>query len=243
MASSKAKAAERAEKAAAALREQRRRESRRRTLMIGSAVLALVLIVGGGFLLNMLRDTSDEVAGAPAGESEYGVAIGDPDAPHEVVIYEDFLCPFCAQLEGASREDLAALADEGRVYVDYRPFNLLETDYTVAATNAFAVVLEQSGPEVAKEFHDALFEDQPAESGPYPDDDWLVEKAVEAGASETDVRPGIEDLTSEDWVTEATAAAQEAGVRGTPTILLDGEVFQDGRTIEEQAANLVEAVG
>ena len=39
--------------------------------------------------------------------------------------------------------------------------------------------------------------------------------------------------------TKATQAAEDAGVQGTPTILLDGELFQDGRTAEELAENLI----
>jgi protein-disulfide isomerase len=31
----------------------------------------------------------------------------------------------------------------------------------------------------------------------------------------------------------------DAGVQGTPTVLLNGEVFQDGRTQEEIAKNLI----
>jgi protein-disulfide isomerase len=38
---------------------------------------------------------------------------------------------------------------------------------------------------------------------------------------------------------EATQAASDAGVRSTPTVLLNGEVFQDGRTIDEMANNLI----
>ena len=92
------------------------------------------------------------------------------------------------------------------------------------------MVLEAAGPEVAKEFHDLLFEDQPAEDDPdsHCTDDELVDLAVEAGATEADVRDGIEDLAYEDWVDDATEAAVDANVEGTPTIVLDGEPFADG---------------
>ncbi len=42
-------------------------------------------------------------------------------------------------------------------------FDLLSRigDYPIRATSAFAVVLEKSGPEVAKKFHDLLYENQP----------------------------------------------------------------------------------
>ncbi|MCW2794404.1 MAG: oxidoreductase [Nocardioides sp.] len=232
----------RAERAAAALIEQRRQERRRTTLMVGGVVLAMVLIVGAGFLVNRMRDTSTDVAAPPAGSGDYGVAIGDKTAPHTVIVYEDFLCPFCGEFEKVSHEDLAQLAEDGKVYVEYRPFDLLDTDYSVAAAAALKVVLDASGPEVAKKFHDLLYAEQPDEGGPYPDSDWLVKKAVEAGATEAKVRTGIENETGKSWVQDATKAAADAGVNSTPTVLLDGTVFTDGRTPDQLAANLVEAL-
>jgi len=229
----------RAERAAAALAVQRRQERRRASLMIGGVVLAILVIVVAGFLINRARDTSTDVAAPAAGSGNYGVAIGQQDAPHKVVIYEDFLCPYCGELEKVTHSDLATLADQGKVYVEYRPFNLLQTDYSVNAAAAFKVVLDASGPDVAKKFHDLLYADQPEESGPYPDSGWLVDKAVEAGAQEGKVSSDIEQGTGKTWVDDATKAATDAGVRGTPTILLDGKVFQDGRTVDDLANNLL----
>ena len=186
-------------------------------------------------------DSADGDTGATA--TDVGVAIGAPDAPHTVVIYEDFLCPYCQQLEESTRDQLAALALAGKVYVEYRPFDLLSRlgDYPIRATSAFAVVLEKSGAEVAKKFHDLLYENQPSESEPdsVTNDD-LVKLAVQAGATEDDVRPGIESVAQRAWVTKATDAAMTAGVQGTPWVLLDGTPFEDGTTVPDLASNLLE---
>jgi protein-disulfide isomerase len=188
----------------------------------------MALVILAGFLLTRALDTSTDVSAAPAGASEHGVTVGDSDAPHTVVVYEDFLCPFCGELEAATRDDFERLAEEGELLVEYRPFNLLEriSDYSPRAVNAFAVVLEESGPEVAKRYHDLLFDNQPSESGPFPDNQDLLDLAVEAGAEEDAVSEGILEVTMRDWVDDATAAAIEAGVQGTPTVILDGEVVQ-----------------
>ena len=235
----------RSQRAAAHLEVERRRARNRQLLTVGGVVLAIVLVVGVLFVIQ--RGDEAPAAGtssAPASASGYSLAVGPDDAPHTVVVYEDFLCPFCAQFEGASRAELTRLADAGQVQVQYRPLNFLGriSDYSQRAANAFAVVLDQEGPETAKTFHDALFENQPSESGPFPDDDALVQLAVESGADEAAVRPGIEDLAFEGWVAEATDAASKANVTGTPTILLDGEQFTDGATIEELTGNLVAAI-
>ena len=244
--SKKTKAEERAARAAAALAERKRKERRRNILVAVAVVVVMALIVGAGFLLSRSEDKEDDKAASQ--ESEYGVSIGDADAPHTIIVYEDFLCPVSRDFEAQTRDDLAELAADGKVEVDYRPFNLFSSaqdprkPYSVDAAAAFAVVLEESGPEVAKEFHDLLYENQPSEAGPFPEGDFFVDLAVEAGATEADVRPGIENGDGEDWVAEATDAALDAGVDGTPTILLDGEQFLDGRTMQELGDNLVAAV-
>ncbi|MDP2772851.1 MAG: thioredoxin domain-containing protein [Nocardioides sp.] len=237
--SKKSKTQSRADRAAAMVREQQDRERRRNTLIVVAVVVAMVAIIGGGFLINAARDSSKDIDAAESGETEHGIAIGDPDAPRQVIIYEDFLCPYCGQLEVASSDGLDRLAEEGKVYVDYRPFQLLSFDYSRDSVNAFAVVLEAAGPEVAKEFHDLLFEEQPSEAGPFPDSDWFVDKAVEAGADADEVRAGIENGEKVGWVEDATEAAYAAGINSTPVVLLDGEIYQDGRTMEELAGNLV----
>ena len=226
--SKKNRAEDRAARAAEARAAQQRAE-RRRTIRMATIVAAgMALVVLVGFLLTRALDTSTDVSAAPAGASEHGVTVGDPDAPHTVVVYEDFLCPFCGELEGATRDDFERLAEEGELLVEYRPFNLLEriSDYSPRAVNAFAVVLEESGPEVAKRYHDLLFDNQPSESGPLPDNQDLLDLAVEAGAEEDEVSEGILEVTMRDWVDDATAAAIEAGVQGTPTVILDGKVVQ-----------------
>lgn len=231
----------RTQRGAAALEVERRRNRNRQLASVGAVVLAVVLVVGALFVF---WPDEAEVEATPAGASDYALGVGDPDAPTAVVVYEDFLCPFCAQFEAAGGDELQRLADEGQVYVEYRPLNFLSRlgDYSERATNAFAAVLDSEGMEVAKSFHDELFANQPSEAGPFPDDDALVDLAVEAGADEERVRPAIEDLAFEDWVEKATEEAVDAGVEATPTILVDGEPFTDGQTVQELSANLISMI-
>ncbi|TWG97423.1 protein-disulfide isomerase [Nocardioides sp. J9] len=247
MSSKSSKANARAQKAAAERAAQAKREARRRMLTVGGVVLAIVLIVGGSVGYSVWKRDKDQKAleEAVATAAAYGVSIGPEDAPHEVIIYEDFLCPFCGDLEEETRDDLARLAADGKVRVEYRPFDLLSQigDYPIRATSAFSIVLEEAGPEAAKKFHDLLFANQPSESNPDAvDNDDLVEYAVEAGADEAAVGDAIRSVANRDWVTEATEEARRVGVSSTPTILLDGKVFDDGRTVDDLAENLIDAL-
>ncbi len=225
--------------------EERRKAAKRKEQLtrVGIGIGVLALVVGGYFLVTNLG--SDKPDTPPAGATDsYGLLLGEPDAPKKIVVYEDFLCPFCGQLELTVRDQLDAAVEAGEVSVEYRPLGFLERidDYSPESANAFAVVLDESGPEVAKDFHDLLFDNQPSEEGPFPDADGLVDLAVEAGATEADVRPGIEDMTFEGWVDAANDAASQEGVNSTPSVFVDGQLVE-GQTVAEVAAAMVGPTG
>jgi protein-disulfide isomerase len=230
----------RTERARAEAEERRKAQKRKEQLTrYGLIAGVLALVVGGYFLITSLG--SDKPDTAPAGASgNYGLVVGDGDAPKEIVVYEDFLCPFCGQLEQTVGDQLDAAVEAGEVNVEYRPLPFLEriSDYSPESANAFAVVLDESGPEVAKAFHDLLFDNQPSEDGPFPDEDQLVEWAVEAGATEADVRPGIEDMAFEGWVEAAGEAASKEGINSTPSVFVDGQKVE-GETLADIAAAMV----
>ena len=250
MSRKKSTATRRAESQAAASRAAEiraaaeRQERRRRTLVVtavGVVVLAIVLAIG--YAVQSSRDTAGQAATPPSGAvGGYAVPAGPSSAPVKVAVYEDFMCPFCGQFEAASRDALEKQVAAGKVQIQYHVVNFLDdsstTKYSTRAANALAVVLDTSGPEVAKKFHDLLFDNQPSESGPFPDSDQLVEWAVEAGATEADVRPGIEDMTFEGWVNAAGDAASKAGINSTPTVFVDGEKVE-GQTMAEIAEAMV----
>jgi protein-disulfide isomerase len=238
------KRSERTAKAAALRAEQERREQRRRVLTILGVGLVMVAIVAAAIVVGLVQKKHEDAAlekGVAAASGAYSVVIGPDSAPHHVVIYEDFLCPFCGQLEAGSRDRLAQLADDGKVQVEYRPFNLLggndTSSYSVRSAGAFSIVLDKAGPAVAKKFHDLLYEHQPSEQGPFPSDADLVKDAVEAGAKEAAVKGPIESGAGEAWVADATREALAAGLNGTPTVLVDGKVLAS-----TTASDLLDAV-
>lgn len=228
------KAADRAARAAALRAEQERKERQRRLLTIGGVVAGLLVIVLVAVWLQMRAGEPEEGPSPASATSSFGLRLGEAGADHEVVIYEDFLCPACKSFEDESVAELDSAVADGRATVEYRPLDFLTRfgDYSLRSANAFAVVLDTAGPEVAKEFHDILYAEQPPESGPFPDDEWLIEKAVEAGATEAEVQGGVEDLEFGAWVGNGVKAATAAGIQGTPTVIVDGEAIDAGALTE-----------
>ena len=233
----------RAERAAAALAEQRRKERRRTLLSVLGVVVAMAVIVAGGFLLSKRGSGPTEAASdSGAGTAATSVTIGKADAPHQAVIWEDFLCPYCGELEKRTRDELASAAATGKVQVTYRPFHLLQPDYSQQALEVFAATEQTAGDEVAKKLHDLLYERQPEETAArFPSQGSLVELAVQAGADRAKVQQALDSGAAAKAADASTKAAADAGVQATPTVLLDGNEVT-GRTIDDIAANLVKGV-
>lgn len=231
----------RKQRAAEALRQKQAEERRRRIVAIVSVVAAVVVIVGGLTWWQSSRDTSGKVAdtvpsiasgsggsdGTPAELDGYGIFIGDADAPSTVTVYEDLQCPACANLEAQLGQPLAAAVDAGKVRLEYRMISFLDrastNEYSSRALNAALAVLDTAGVDAFRSFHDDLYAHQPEEGGAGFTDDELVDRAVAAGATESEVRPQIEGKVYEQWIKNATDQMSKDGYNSTPTILIDGK--------------------
>lgn len=224
------------ERAAAIRKAQERTERRRRTLAVSAAVLVVLVVIGViAYIASSSKDSTSGSAGAPSGVvGSYGVPAGPSSAPVKVVVYEDFICPFCGQFEAASRTTFEKDITAGKVQFQYHVLNFLDrnstTDYSLRSANALAVVLDTSGSTVAKKFHDLLFENQPKEGGAGISDSQLVDYAVQAGATKSAVQPGIDDRTYQGWVKKVTDRASKDGVTGTPTVVIDGKQVKAAST-------------
>jgi protein-disulfide isomerase len=172
------------------------------------------------------------------------VTIGDDSAPHQVVVYEDFLCPICGEFEAAGHEQLAQLADQGKVQIEYRPFVLLSRlgPYSSRSTMIWSLVLQQDGPDVAMKYHDLLFANQPSEEGPFTSQADLIALAGQAGADVDKLTAAVDAGDGIDWPVDATKLAESLGVNSTPTVVLDGKPYASGAGPDDLAANLIKAV-
>ena len=243
--SKKATERSRSERAAALVAEQHRRERRRRTAIIAGVVGAVVVLLVVAVFLGSRGDTSGETASrVPDGVDDYTVSVGEQAAPTTITIYEDPQCPICRAFEQEVADPVAEAVEAGDVRVDYRIVSFLDrasaNDYSSRAANALLAVQDVAGPDAFAEMHATLFENQPAEGSAGPEDEQLVDWAVEAGAEEAEVRPLIEDKVFGQYVVNATDQMSKDGVNGTPTVLIDGE--QSGETPQESVDAVLDAV-
>lgn len=232
-AEAQAKQAAKAERRAARKEEERvaqeaaAKQSRNRTalaMLAGVAVVALVIFA-------FMKLTDDGPVVEPKGADGFAVVVGDADAPMTVTIYEDLQCPACANLESAIGESVNEAIEAGRIKVEYRLVSFLDkasdNDYSSRAANILLVVQHTAGADAFKSLHDTLFANQPEEGTKGPEDDELIDMAVEAGAVEDEVRPLQEDMEFKGWIASATDQWSKDGFNSTPTVLVDGEQLSD----------------
>lgn len=235
------------ERAAAIRAEQERKERRTRTLLVTAVVVAVLLIVVAVVVaVQAGRDTTGEAGAVPSGAVDtYSVAMGKADAPVEVTVYEDPMCPYCGDFEKISEQTLKKYADSGDVQVRYHLVSFLDTasstKYSTRAANAVGVVLDTAGPEVAVKFHNALYANQPPEGSAGLSDEQLVALAVKAGADEQAIKGPIADLAFEQWVVNATDDWSNKGFTGTPTVTVDDKKI-DFTSAQDLLANTEQAI-
>ncbi len=141
------------------------------------------------------------------------------------------------QFETSSRDFLRDAAAKGKVQVQYRPFHLLQDDYSTRALSAWAAVLQGGTPQQALKFHNLLYDNQPYENDPdKPDAAKLTSWAKQAGVTDQKVLSAI-GTTDTAFVDAANAAASKANVSGTPTVYVNGTELS-GSSISDMVDNL-----
>lgn len=235
---------EKAAQARALAQSQLQQKERRSTIIIIAVSLVGLAIFAGVvfFIVQSSKvpalDSADAVA--PAGATADGgipvgstgvVAVDVPDGVPTVAIYEDFMCPICNQFEQINAADLDELREAGTIAVVYHPIAILDrvslgTQYSTRAVNAAATVADQA-PEFYHAFSAALYANQPDENTEGLSDAAMADIAVSVGVPQ-DVADSLDDGHFTKWAIAATDQASQDGANGTPTLIVNGEILDQG---------------
>jgi protein-disulfide isomerase len=158
----------------------------------------------------------------PAGATPEGDGVVLGAGQVRIDAFIDFLCPFCKRFELSSGPTLAGLVADGLVSLVYHPMNFLDeastTHYSTRAAASSGCAADQGR---FMEYAHALFVSQPPEGGAGLSDAELA--AIGRGVGlETAFTTCLSEGPYLDWPPYVTARAAEAGVSGTPTVLVDG---------------------
>ena len=230
---------------AAAAREAAQSEERRRERLV--RIIGAVVVVGIIAVAVVARGNSSSVptaevdpgAALPAGvlaadsPQAFGVPYGTASETAPVLeIWEDFQCPACGSVEQANGAGIAALAEEGEVRLIWRPATFLDRvnegrdaavrDSSSRATAAWGCAIDAGK---TREFHDALYANQPAGEGDGWTDEQFTAVAEQAGIAGADLeafQACVADGTYRGWANNSGVTFSSSGADGTPYALLDG---------------------
>jgi len=218
---------------AAALRAQAAAgESRRRVLIVLSAVAAVIALVVGVTMLVQNDKAKKKVVvaagGAPTGLIEGGFGVGTTSPKVTLTLFEDFYCSACYTFENQDRALLAQYVAEGKVRLVYHTVAILDesdptnSNYSTRAANAAAAVYT-AAPDKFQAYHDLLYINQPEEGKAALTDAQLLDYAVQAGVDKAKIQDAVTGHKYSNWVTAQTEVASKAGLKGTPTVKLNGK--------------------
>ncbi|MEM7737941.1 MAG: DsbA family protein [Deinococcota bacterium] len=151
------------------------------------------------------------------------------DATYVIREFSDFQCPFCTRF---SIEVLPAIKSElltrGDVRFEYHHFPLQSIHPNAfPAAEASECILDLAGDDAFWSFHDALFERQNAWGSLGDPSSYFVRLAEDLGieddASSESIEMCIDERNFAEDVREAyRAATEDLGLRGTPTVFVNG---------------------
>jgi len=210
-------------------------------------VVAVVLIAGaviGGVIYtnnqkNATQDKSVRVAtvavDAPVKRDGGVVEVGKDSAKATLDVYEDFLCPICADFERANSSAIEGKIADGDLKVRFHLVNLLNNrsdpeGYSTDSANA-ALLAADEGKFLS--FHKSLFEDQPAEGARGWTKDQLIELGKSVGITSQAFADGVrsgkyDSLVSAEYQKARSDEALQQDFNGrkgfgTPTLATGGK--------------------
>lgn len=205
--------------------------------LISRATLAEELASSGLPLQNasfIFTDDSATPAASPAASPEpvtiKGYIFGDPDAPNTLQLWADYRCPHCrmfaAEIEPGLIEDFV---EPGRMNIEFLDFTVIgvpsfddlgdDSIESVQAAEAAACAAEQ---DQYLAYRDWLF------SGPTSTNDGdfsdanLISAAETLGLNVDQFSAALESGKYEQAIIDSVWMGIEAGVQGTPTMILNG---------------------
>lgn len=142
---------------------------------------------------------------------------GPADAPITIVEFSDYQCPFCARSEPLVHEALAAYPTQAKLVFKHYPLTSIHPQALPAALAAAAA--QKQGK--FWEMHEKLFANQKALGN-----EQLTQYARDIGLNVEQFDADMKSDEIKAAVQEDIALAQRAGVRGTPTIFVNGKILQ-----------------
>lgn len=209
-----------------------------RWLVIG--MVTLVVVVGAVFSLTSEKSAKNaaftaldsfqsvgDIQGAVDSTAGDGIVF-NAGLPTKVDVFEDFQCPICKLFEDPIGGYLTSLITEKKAQVTYHPLSFLgngsKDDESIAASNAAYCAVDEGK---FLDFHKALYDVQSqVENSGFLNSDNLITIGKKIGITSQTFSDCVTNRSKLVNVVAATASMERYGVKGTPTTLINGKVWE-----------------
>jgi len=206
----------------------------RTLLLLGGVIVVALIVVAVIVLLNQGAGTAQPKS------ASVELSLGAADAPVVVVEYADFQCPYCGKFALGTEQQLRKdYVDSGKVRFVYRHFAFLGNESTWAA-EASECANEQGR---FWDYHDKLYQEQRGENQGAFSQDNLKRFAADLGLDTQKFNQCLDSGKYESQVRAAFDEALRLRIDSTPTILVNGQLLQDGSRYPVLQAAIEAALG
>jgi protein-disulfide isomerase len=213
---------------------------------IGIVAMAALIVAGVLVAISLEGGESGEIVGAEevetelAGLPQQGAILGSADADVTVIEFADLQCPACADYSQTVIPTLIEkVVEPGHANIEFRNFVILGPGSEEAARAALAAGEQDR----LWHFVSVFYRNQGIEGSGYVTDDFLTDVAEAAGVPDIDAWQ--EARGDPRWIgriQEGQSSALDAGIRSTPTILVEGPEGSETIDAPADAAQVEAAV-
>ncbi len=150
---------------------------------------------------------------------------GDPKAPVAMIIYSDFECPFCAEFAATLKKIETEFS--GKIAIAFRHYPLAGHPDAEKAAEASECAAEQGR---FWEMHDKLFTDNAAGRMSV---EQFKKDAADLGLDQNKFNQCLDSGQYQSKITEQKNQGDKAGVTGTPTIFVNGNIYPGAYPFED----------
>lgn len=165
-------------------------------------------------------NNGEPLVGKVLPENDYGISFNDEN-PFRIDIWEDFQCPYCKFFETEMAKYLESLVRENQAKVVYHMASFLGQE-SVRAANAVNCAVSEGR---FIEYHRALYDVQASENSGIFSNKNLVEIGKRLGITNPEFESCVNDQKFAETVTNVAKSMKKNGVEGTPTVFLNGKVW------------------
>ena len=231
------------------IREKRRQEQRKQRitmiLVIAGVALVLAALLIAPSIRNALTPTGNIVQITPQNRPMVkGTAMGDPNAPVKIDVWEDFQCPACQYYtENVEPRVVENYVATGKVYYVFHQFPFIDDNVpgkeSDQAANASMCAADQGR---FWDYHDILFKNQAGENKGAFSNKRLVAFAEALNLDMNQFNTCFDSNAHNEEIQADLVEGRNVGVQGTPSVFINGQLLTPGQIPSYQdVSNAVEA--